>query len=125
MQPQRQREVVKGDDRGDVVLAARDQHAAVVLERGLGELALGRLDPRPLDAEPEGVVAEVGLDGDVLPVAVVEVAGVARRLQARGAVFVLPPPPVAVGVPPFHLVRRNRGAHQEAGGQSMWHGKEA
>jgi len=92
------------------VLAAGGEHAPVVIERRARELALGRLDARPLDAEAEGVVPEVSLQRDVRAVAVVEVAGVARRLEARRALFVLPPPPVAVGVAAFDLVGRHRGA---------------
>ena len=82
------------------MLAAGGEHAPVVIERRARELALGRLDARPLDAEAEGVVPDVSLRRDVRAVAVVEVAGVARRLEARSpslcshhhqSLLVLPP----------------------------------
>src|ERR1700730_9746901 len=117
MQPQRQREVVEGEDGEDAVLVARREHPAVMLERRARELPFGGLDARPLDAESEGVEPEVALQRDVLSIAVVEVAGVAGRLPARGAGLVLPPPPVAVGVAALDLGAGDRGAEDEAGGK--------
>src|SRR5438309_3186738 len=118
VEPHRQREVVKREDGRDPLLAAGGEHAPVVVERRARELALGRLDARPLDPEAECVVAQVSLQRDVFAVAVVEVAGVARRLDARRHLFVLPPPPVAVGVAALDLVGGHGGAEQEAGGKS-------
>src|SRR5438309_2276045 len=48
----------------------------------------------------------------------IDVAGVARRLDARRPLFVLPPPPVAVGIAALDLVGGHGGAEQEAGGKS-------
>src|SRR5438477_4569158 len=56
---------------------------------------------------------EAGQHRDVLSVAVVEVAGVARRLTARRGGDVLPPPPVGVRVAALGLVGGDRGAEQE------------
>src|SRR5947208_950258 len=66
-----------------------------MVERGVRELVLLRLDPGPLDAEAECIEAEPGHQGDVLSIPVVEVASVARRLHARRPRAVLPFPPVA------------------------------
>jgi hypothetical protein len=117
VQPPGDREVVKGDDRHHAVLVAGVEHAPVVGQRGARELALGRLDARPLEAEPERVEAEAGQHGDVVSVAVIEVACVARRLAAGRGLDVLPPPPVGVRVAPLSLVGGDGGAEQEAFGE--------
>ena len=111
--PPWQREVVEGDHRDDAVLEAGVEDAAIVSEGGPRELAFSRLDARPFDAESKRGQAEAGQHRDVLWVAVVEVAGVARRLTARRGGDVLPPPPVGVGVAALGLVGGDRGAEQE------------
>ena len=86
-----------------------------MVELGGRELPFGRLDAGPLETETECVEAEPGGQLGVLPVAVVEVAGVARGLPAGGSLTVLPLPPVAVDVATFDLVSRLRGSDQESG----------
>src|SRR5256712_2507561 len=84
-----------------------------MVERGVRELVLLRLDARPLDAEAECIEAEPGHHLDVLSIPVVEVASVARGFDARRPRTVLPFPPVAVGIAALHLVRRGCGAEEE------------
>src|SRR2546426_5201718 len=84
-----------------------------MVERGVRELVVLRVDPGPLDAEAECIEAESGHQRDVLSIPVVEVASVARRLDARCPWAVLPFPPVAVGVSAFDLVRRGCRAEEE------------
>src|SRR2546428_10213107 len=87
-----------------------------MVERGVRELVLLRLDPGPLDAEAERIEAEPGHQLDVLSIPVVEVACVARRFHARRPRAVLPFPPVTVGIATLDLVRRGCGAEQETFG---------
>src|SRR2546423_631718 len=96
VQPPRQGEVMERDHRKDAPLAARVEHASVVAEGRPRELALRRLDAGPLDAEAKRVEAEIGQHRDVFPVAVIEVAGIARGLPAGRGGDVLPPPPIGV-----------------------------
>src|SRR5439155_24861965 len=84
-----------------------------------GELALRRLDARPFDAEPEAVESCAGQHGHVLRVPVIEVACVPGRLAARSGLDVFPPPPVRVHVASLGLVGGDRGAEQEAVGESV------
>ena len=119
--PDRQREVVEGEDRRDAVLVAGVEHPPVMVELGGRELTAGGLDACPLDAEPERVEAQPREHCDVVAIAVVEVACVARGLDAGAAVAVLPPPPVAVRVAALDLVRADRGAEQESLGEGGGH----
>ena len=52
---------------------ARREHAAVVIELGPRVDAGLRLDPRPLDREPEGIQPKTGRDFDVFAIAVIAV----------------------------------------------------
>ena len=88
--------------------------ASVVVQGGPGDLALGRLDPAPLDREPVVVQAEPRHQIGILLPAVPGVAGVARRFRAAGARRVLEVPPVVVGVAPLDLVGRRRRAPGES-----------
>ena len=115
--PTGRREVVEGDDRRDAVLVARRAHPAVVVECGLGELALLRLDATPLDREPVRAEAELGKQRDVLGVAVVVVDGVAAGLGAAARGVVLPCPPVVVPVAALDLVGGGRRPPEEAVGE--------
>ena len=67
--------MVEGDDRRDLVREQLVHEAVVEVEAGLVHLAasLGQ-NPRPGDGEAEGARAELAHQGDVLGVAVVEVA---------------------------------------------------
>ncbi len=107
-------EVVEGHDRRDAVLVACVQEPAVVHQLGVRELALGRLDPRPLDPETKAVQAGGRNHRDVVAVPMVEVACVAGRLAAGRGLEMLPPPPVRIHVVALGLVRRDRRAEQEA-----------
>ena len=51
------------------MLATGGEHAPVVVERGVRELAVLGLDARPLDREPVRAEAEIGEQRDVLRVA--------------------------------------------------------
>src|SRR5680860_345305 len=112
--------MVKGDHGGDAVLAAAGQHAPVVLELRLGELALLRLDAGPLDREPIGIEPQLGEQRYVLWIAMIVVTGIAGGLPARRAGSMLPGPPVGVGVSSLDLVGRGRGAPDEALGPGRY-----
>jgi hypothetical protein len=114
---------MEGQDRRHGIAVAGLQHAAVVVELSSRELAFGRLDPRPLDAETEGVHAKAGQHGDVVFVPVVEVAGVARWLPAERPFAMLPPPPVAVRVAALDLVGADRRAKEETVGEGVRHSR--
>ena len=85
-EPERHGEVVERDDRLQPMRAAGLQHLGVMIEFGVGEEALARLDARPLDAHAIAVEAELRGDGDVFGVAVIAVAGIAGAfLEERRA----------------------------------------
>ncbi len=67
--------MVEGDDRRDLVREQLVHEPVVEVEAGLVHLPapLGQ-DPRPRDGEAEGAGAELAQEGDVLWVAMVEVA---------------------------------------------------
>ena len=96
--PARGREVVQRDERGEPAVTAAGRHRPVVVERGDGPFAGGRLDPGPFDREPVGAEVQGGDDVQVLRPPVERVARVAARLLAAGAPGVLEVPPVGVGV---------------------------
>ena len=118
-QPARHREVDERDDRVQAPLAAAVDHAAVVVEGGAGELALLRLDPAPLEAEPVGVQAGAGHQVQVLAPAVVGVAGVAAGLGERRVLGVLHLPVVVVDVAALDLVGGGGRAPEEAVGEAV------
>ena len=60
----------------------------VMVERGLRKHALGWLDPRPFDAETVAVEPQARGEVEVFLVALIAVAGVARRVLERGRVIV-------------------------------------
>ena len=78
------------------------------------ELALGRLDPAPLQREAVGTQAQVGHQIDVLVPAVPRITGVAARLHATGVGVVLPVPPVVVDVAALDLMGGGGGPPQES-----------
>ena len=98
-------------------LAAAVDDPAVVVEGGAGELALLRLDPAPLEAEPVGVQPGAGHEVEVLAPAVVGVAGVAAGLGERRVLGVLQLPVVVVDVAALDLVGGGGGAPEEAVGE--------
>ena len=110
--------MMKGYDRRDLVLVTACEHAAVMVECGARELAGLGLDARPFDREAVGVEAEPREHRDVVGVAMVLVAGVARRLDERRAGRVLEHPEVAVDVVALDLVRGSGGTPKKVGGKS-------
>ena len=117
--PTRRGEVVQCDDRKQLAFVARVEDAGVVVEAGVGELALVGLDARPLDREAVRAEPEVAQDVEVLGVAVELVDRVARRLLARRPRRVLPRPPVVVPVVALDLVRRRRVPQRKSAGKSI------
>src|SRR5256714_10006978 len=105
---------MEGHDRREPMLAAAEQHATIVVQRRPRELALLGLNPRPLDAEAQGVEADSRHQDDVVAIAVVDIARVTGGFDAGGAGRVLPRPPVAVDVASFDLVGRLRGTEEIA-----------
>jgi hypothetical protein len=112
-QPARRGEVVKGDHRLDAVFVTGRQHAPVMVERGQREFAFLRLDARPLDGEAIGVEAQLRQQRNIFRVAVVMVAGVARRLGIDRAGQVLQHPAFAVDVVAFDLMGSRGRAPQK------------
>ena len=115
--PSRRGEVMKGHDRRDLVLVTACEHAAVMVERGARELAGFGLDARPFDREAVGVEAESREHRDVVGVAMVLIAGVARRLDERRPRRVLEHPVVAIEVVALDLVGGSRCAPKKIGGK--------
>ncbi len=109
--------VEEGDRRRDPVSMAALDHPRVVVELRLGEVIPGGLDPRPLDGEAVAVEPDPGQELDVLPVAVVAVAGVTRALDEERGIQVLEEPEVRVDVVPLDLVRRRGRSPDETGGE--------
>src|ERR1700693_2646341 len=96
--------MMKGYDRRDLVIVTACEHAAVMIECGARELARLRLDAGPFDREAVGVEAEPREHRDVVGIAMVLVARVARRLDKRRAGRVLEHPVVAIEVVALDLV---------------------
>ena len=110
-------EVVEADHRLHLVPAARQQHVAVMLQRGHREHALDGFHARPLDREAERVQAEGCERRDVLVVQAVLVDAGARRFLELGRLDVFQQPGIARDVVAFGLVARDGGAPQEAFGE--------
>ena len=122
-EPARRREVMKRHHGHDARLVARGEHPAVVVERSTRHLAVLRFDTRPLDGEAIGAEPEVAHERDVVAVPVIAVAAVSRHFCARRTRCVLERPPVVVPVAALDLMRRGRGAPEEAIGESHSHGR--
>src|SRR3546814_7104323 len=88
-----------------------------MVELGVREMPLARLDPRPFDAEPVAVEPEAFGEREILAIAVIAVACVARTLLEQRRGNILGQPGVAVGVVALALVCRDRGAPEEAPGR--------
>ena len=116
-QPSRRREMMEGHDWRELVIVTACEHAAVVVERGARELAGLGLDAGPFDGEAVRVEAEPREHRDVVGVAMVVVAGVARRFDEGRAGRMLEHPEVAVEVVALDLVRGGRGAPKEISGE--------
>src|SRR5580693_7213551 len=116
--PSRRSEMMKGYDGRDLMLVTAREHAAVMVECGARELARLRLDAGPFDGKAVGVEAEPREHRDVVGVAMVLIAGVARRLDERRPRRVLENPVVAIEVVALDLVGGGRCAPQKIGGKS-------
>ncbi len=68
---------MEGHHGREAVRVAGLQHAPVVIEDGLRELALGRLDARPRQRKAVHVEAHLGQQRDVISKAVVVIDGIA------------------------------------------------
>src|SRR6202012_4054191 len=88
-------------------------HGPVVRQRRVGELALGRLDPRPLHREPVGVQAHPGHQIDVLTPQLVAVARRPGRLTEDRWLNMFQEPGVAAGVVALHLMPGGRSTPAE------------
>jgi hypothetical protein len=88
-----------------------------VVQRGPGYLAILRLDPAPLEAEPIRGQPGAGEQVEILAPAVVVVDSVAARLDERGVRGVFPLPVVAVDVVALDLVARGGGAQRNRSGK--------
>ena len=109
--------MVERDDGINASVSQAQALAAVVLERGAGDLTVSRLDPAPLDREPVVVEAQAGDQVGVFLPAVPRVAAVSGGLGAAGAGRVLEGPPVVVGVAALDLVGRRGSPPREALGE--------
>src|SRR6266566_7577612 len=104
------------------MLVARCQHAPVMVKLGQGEFPLFRLNARPLQGEAVEGEAQLGEEADILTIAVIVVAGVARRLDIGAARRMLQQPIVVVDVATFHLVRCTCDTPEKRRGKSDLHG---
>src|SRR6202162_36911 len=110
--------MMKGYDRRDLVIVTACEHAAVMVECGARELAGLGLDAGPFDREAVGVEAEPREHRDVVGVAMVLIACVARRLDERRPRRVLEHPVIAVEVVALDLVGGGGSAPKEVCGKS-------
>ncbi len=118
--------VVERDHGRDAVHGEFVQQRAVVVQAlGVGRAAAAGLDPRPGDREPVGLQAERGHQRDVLPVAVVgvagDVAGVPAADVARGVAERVPHrrAPAVEARRALDLVGSRRRSPGEAFGESQ------
>src|SRR5579871_5328212 len=89
------------------------QHLGVMVELGIGEEALIGLDAGPFDAESIAVESQSRRERNVLVVAVIAVAGIARTFFIDGGLDVFHQPGVAVVVVALALVGRDGSAPQK------------
>src|SRR3546814_18877322 len=88
-------------------------NAAVPTELGRGEAAGRWLYRRPFDAEAVAVKPETRRNLEILPPAIVTVAGVARRFAVTGRLDILADPGVRIDVVALALMGRDRRAPEE------------
>ena len=111
--PERLGEVMKGHDRRDAEFVAEADASRIVVERGVGDLAGRRLDPRPFDRKAVGVQAQVSQQAQILAEPPEVIGGVTRRLPEQRGVCVLERPAIGKPVVAFDLVGGGGGAPQE------------
>ena len=113
-EPERRGEMVERHHRHDAFREAAGDHAAVMIERGLGEEAFLRLDARPFDGEAIDAEAELLQHRDVARIEMIVIAGVARRILEQRVLHHLHQPEIAGRVAALDLMRRGRRAPQKA-----------
>src|SRR5271169_333765 len=104
--------------RRDLVLVTACEDAAVVVEHGARELAGLRLDASPFDRETVTVEAELREHRNVVRIAMVLVASVARRLDERRAGRMLEQPEIGIDVVTLDLVSGSCSSPKKVGGKS-------
>ena len=117
-----------GEQRGEMMFVAGGEHAAVVIEFGVGEKVFFGLDAGPFEREAVRVEAEIGEHGDVLRVEMVVIASVAGRLLEDAVGNVLEGPQIAGSVVAFDLMAGGGGSPEEivgegfgfVGGEGRW-----
>src|SRR6266536_703445 len=120
-EPGRGREMVQGDHRPHAGRTQLGQHLPVVVDLRRVELAGGRLDARPLDREPVRTVPQPVQELEVLPKAMVLVAGRVGAVAVQDAAALLELPPVAVVVAALDLVGGGGAAPEEPVGEAPLH----
>src|SRR3546814_19214670 len=89
------------------------ENAAVAIELGQREAAGLWFDARPFDAEAVAVEPETRRNLEILPPAIVTVAGVARRFAVTGRLDILADTGVRIDVVALALMGRDRRARSE------------
>ena len=106
-------EVQQRRNRFHAVRLAAGNDLAVMLDFGRVELALLRLDARPLDGEAVGVQARIGQQFNVLLILIIMVAGNAARLGKAGVRQLLLRPVVGMNVVALDLMGGSGRADKE------------
>src|SRR5215813_12228233 len=109
----------EGDQRGEMVFATSREHATIVVELGVGELALGRFDARPFDGKAVAVEAQFGEHRDVLRVEMIMVASVAGGFAEHSVWNVFERPKIAGDIVAFHLMACGSAAPEELVGKGL------
>jgi hypothetical protein len=104
--------VVQGDHGLDAGVPQSLELSAIVVTRGLVEVASAWLDSRPLDRHAVGVEAHISEQTHVLHPAIPRIARVSGPIRQQTGLF--RSPPIAVHVVAFDLVGGGRRAPQEA-----------
>ena len=113
-EPQRAREMVQRDHGLHALLAQLAQDVAVMPDLARVELARGRLDARPLERQPMGVLLHLAKEREILAVPVVVIAGDRRGIAVRDSARLLfELPPIAVAIVSLDLVGGTGGTPQE------------
>src|SRR5713226_3294983 len=109
---------MQGDHRLDALLAQLAQDVTVVPDLARIELTRRRLDARPLDGQPVGILVQLAQKREILAVAVVvigrDLGGVA---VCDPAGLLLELPPIAVAIVAFDLMGGTRSPPQESLGE--------
>src|SRR6266550_8137503 len=104
---------MQADHRDHAAPAQLRQDLTIVLDLRLVEFALGRLHARPLDGQPVDAVVQLLKNPEVVPEAVVVIAGRIGGVPGPDAPTLLELPPVTVVIAPFDLVGGRRAAPEK------------